>query len=183
MGSWISASVSTFFNHYDDLRSLEFNPVTLLPLCWGNMMEGNTYGVEAWGNYQATAWCLITLAYTQMHEVLRFEPGSSGLLGIQQAGDDPSHQISLRSSMNLTPELNFAATLRQISSLPNPAVPAYTELNASLRWSVSRSLRISASSLNLLQAHHVEFSNPPNTVELGRLSHRGTLDPVADLRK
>jgi iron complex outermembrane recepter protein len=162
LGPRASLSVSTFFNHYDDLRSLEFNPVTLLPLYWGNYMEGNTYGVEAWGNYQATDWCVVTLAYTELHEALHFEPGASGLLGIQQAGDDPSHQAHVRTSMNLPANLTFDADLRYVGTLPNPEVRAYEELNARLGWRASRQWEVALAGANLLHARHEEFTVPPS---------------------
>ena len=54
--SKLSFSISAFYNVYDDLRSTEPTPVTLLPLHWGNLMEGDTFGVEAWANYQVTSW-------------------------------------------------------------------------------------------------------------------------------
>jgi iron complex outermembrane receptor protein len=98
--SRVSISVSTFYNSYYDLRSIEFDPKTLLPLHWGNLMDGHTYGAEAWANYQATDWWVVTVAFTQLYESLHFKVGSSGLLGVAQAGDDPSHQAHLRSSMN-----------------------------------------------------------------------------------
>jgi iron complex outermembrane receptor protein len=158
----VSVSVSTFFNHYDDLRSLEFEPVTLLPLHWGNDMEGDTYGVEAWGNYQMSDWCVVTLAFTQMHEALRLSAGSSGLLGVAQAGDDPSHQAHLRTSVNLPANLTFDADLRYVGSLPNPEVHAYEELNARLSWRLSGSWEAALVGANLLHAHHQEFTVPPN---------------------
>jgi iron complex outermembrane recepter protein len=162
LGPRASLSVSTYFNHYDDLRSLEFNPVTLLPLYWGNLMEGNTYGVEAWGNYQAADWCVITLAYTEMHEALHYEPGASGLLGVQQSGDDPSHQAHLRTSMNLPADMTFDADLRYVGTLPNPEVHAYEELNARLGWRASRQWEVALAGANLLHARHEEFTIPPS---------------------
>jgi iron complex outermembrane recepter protein len=162
LGSRASVSVSTYFNHYDDLRSLEFSPVTILPLYWGNGLEGNTYGVEAWGNYQAADWCVVTLAYTEMHEALHFQPGASGLLGVQQAGDDPEHQAHLRTSMNLPVNMTFDADLRYVGTLPDPEVRAYEELNARLGWRASREWEVALAGANLLHARHQEFTVPPS---------------------
>jgi iron complex outermembrane receptor protein len=160
--SRISISVSTFYNSYDDLRSLEFDPKTLLPLHWGNLMDGHTYGAEAWANYQASDWWVLTLAFTQLYESLHFEAGSSRLLGVAQAGDDPSHQAQLRSSMNLSPDLTFDAALRYVGTLPNPEVHAYEELNARLGWRISKHWDAALSGRNLLHEHHQEFTVPPS---------------------
>jgi iron complex outermembrane recepter protein len=161
-GSALSASVSTYYNVYDDLRTIEITPVTLLPLQWGNGMRGDTYGVELWGNYQVSEMWRLAFGYNEQREQLRFKPGSSGLLGLSQAGDDPSRQASLRSSVGLTDNLTLDADLRYVGSLPDPAVPAYGELNARLAWRVSRRCDIALSGFNLLHGQHEEFTVPPS---------------------
>jgi iron complex outermembrane recepter protein len=160
--SRLSISVSTYYNSYDDLRTIEFDPLTLLPLHWGNLMDGHTYGAEAWANYQVSSWCVVTLAFTQLYESLHFKPGSSDLLGIAEAGDDPSHQAHLRTSMNLSSNLTLDADLRYVSTLPNPEVHAYEELNARLGWHLSKHWDAALSGQNLLHARHQEFSVPPS---------------------
>jgi iron complex outermembrane receptor protein len=64
-------------------------------------MKGDTYGVEAWANWQVTAWWRLSPGITVLHEQLRFKPGASGILGIAQAADDPSAHAELSSSMDL----------------------------------------------------------------------------------
>ncbi len=164
--SRLSFSVSAFYNVYNDLRSIELEPNGfVLPLRWGNMMQGDTYGVEAWANLRATDWWQLTAAFNVQHESLRFKPGASGLLGVAQAGDDPHHQASLRSSMNLGSNITLDADLRHVGPLPDPAVPAYVELDARLGWRPTTLWELSVSGSNLLHARHVEFSAPANDVE------------------
>ena len=43
------------------------------------------------------------------------------------------------------------------AALPNPAVPAYTELNARLGWAVTPKIQVSVSGFNLLHAYHLEY--------------------------
>jgi iron complex outermembrane receptor protein len=160
--SRLSISVSTFYNSYDDLRTIEFDPLTLLPLHWGNLMDGHTYGAEAWANYQVSDWCVVTLAFNQLYESLHFKPGSSDLLGIAEAGDDPSHQAHLRTSMNLSSNLTLDADLRYVGTLPNPEVHAYEELNARLGWRISKHWDAALFGQNLLHARHQEFTVPPS---------------------
>jgi iron complex outermembrane recepter protein len=161
----LSFSVSTYYNEYDELRSIELaGDDEFLPLHWGNGIEGETYGVEAWGDYQALDTWRLSLGAAQEHENLRFQPWSSGLLGISQIGDDPSYRAMLRSSANLTANLTFDATLRYVSSLPDPGVPAYTELNARLGWRLSPRCELALTGLNLLHAHHQEFPAPADLV-------------------
>jgi len=153
----LSFSVSTYYNVYNDLRSIEFTPVTLFPLRWGNAMRGDAYGVEAWGDYRLTSWWRLSAGFSAEHEQLSFQAGDAGLLGKGEAGDDPVAQGQVRSSMNLGRDVTFDATLRSVSSLPDPAVPAYTELNARLGWNVTPKIQLSVSGFNLLHAYHLEY--------------------------
>jgi iron complex outermembrane receptor protein len=78
-------------------------------------------------------------------------------LGVAQAGDDPEQQASLRSSMDLPHNLTWDAELRYSSALPNPALPAYAELNSRIGWNINDHVQLSLSGFNLLHAHHLEF--------------------------
>ena len=153
----ISLSVSAFDNVYDDLKDIEPTPVITLPLMWANMLKGNVHGVEAWASFQALDWWRLDLGFNAQHEDLSFQPGSSKLLGIAQAGDDPHHQASLRSSMNLPYDLNFDADFRYVGALPNPALPEYVELNSRLAWKVSDTLSVALAGYNLLHGQHLEY--------------------------
>ena len=162
----LSFSVSTFYNVYDDLRSVEWAQMKTLPLMWiyGNEMEGDTYGVEAWADYQVTDWWRLTAGVNVQHEDLRFKPGSSELGGTAAAGDDPNHQASLRSSMNLGSDVTWDADLRDIGTLHDPSIPAYVELNSRLAWIATNYLEVSIVGLNLLQAHHLEYEEAGATI-------------------
>jgi len=167
----LSFSLSLYYNVYDDLRSVEPSPGPSLPLLYGNMMEGNTYGAEFWSNYALTDWWRLTAGFNWEHKDLRFKPGSFSLLlgqGTFIAGDDPAYQASLRSSMDLAPDLTLDIALRDIGSLPNPAVPSYAEMDANLNWNVSGNLQISLAGFNLLHDHHAEFLTTGGSNEVPR---------------
>ena len=155
----MTLSVSTFYNIYNDLRSIEWANMTTLPLLWtyGNMMEGHTYGVEVWGDYQVLDWWKLSAGFNVQHEALSFKSGSSALGGVASAGDDPNHQASLRSSMRLGNDVTWEADFRYVGALPDPAIPAYVEVNSKLSWNITQSLELAVSGLNLLQAHHLEY--------------------------
>jgi iron complex outermembrane receptor protein len=156
-----SFSVSAYYNVYDDLRSIEFTPVTGLPLHWGNGMEGHTYGLEAWGEYRVTSWWRLTGGYNRLEKRLKFKPGSSGAVGVKQAGDDPERQASLRSSMDLGRAVTLDAALRYVSTLPDPRVPSYVEFDTGVAWSVTDRVQLSLSGRNLLHDRHLEFPDSP----------------------
>ncbi|HEX4152344.1 MAG TPA: hypothetical protein VHY75_09085 [Steroidobacteraceae bacterium] len=123
--------------------------------------ELKSLSVEDLMNIDVTS---VSKTLTQMQEALHFAPGSSGLLGTQQVGDDPSHQAHLRTSMNLPANLTFDADLRYVGWLPNPYVNAYEELNARLGWRPSRRWEMALVGANLLHARHVEYTVPPDNV-------------------
>ncbi|MGH8261799.1 MAG: TonB-dependent receptor domain-containing protein, partial [Steroidobacteraceae bacterium] len=159
--SAFSLSVSTFYNVYDDLRSIEPSPATgFFPLTWGNSIEGHTVGVDAWADWQVTRWWRLSPGFTVMRERLHFEPGASALLGVSQETDDPSDQVSLQSSMTFPHRLTFDARVRYVGALPDPALAAYTELSAHLAWHATPRLELSLSGRNLLHERHLEFPAP-----------------------
>jgi len=152
-----SFSITSFYSVYDDLRSVEPAPAGFIPLDWGNLLKGSTYCVEAWGDYQLTRWWRLTASYNWLSEHFRFKPGASGLLGVQQLGDDPAHQASLRSSMNIGRAITLDANLRYVGQLPAPYVPSFVELNGRIGWKVTERATLSLSGFNLLHERHLEF--------------------------
>ena len=157
----VSLSASVFYNRYDDLRTVNLGPPPLdIPLYWGNDMEGNTYGVETWADVQVTDWWRLSPGFRSLHEQLRFKAGYVPIVGLTQAGDDPSAQGFLTSSMDLGSLVTFDASLRYVNALPDPALPGYYELSARVAWRVSAKLELALSGQNLLHARHLEYPAP-----------------------
>jgi iron complex outermembrane receptor protein len=121
------------------------------------MMEGLVYGAEVWGSYRAADWWRLSAGFNLQHEHLRFKPGSSMIGGLPFAADDPNHQASLRSSIDLGHAVTWDVDLRYVGKLPNPAVPEYAELNTRVGWQITDALDIAVSGLNLIHARHTEF--------------------------
>ncbi len=162
--SRLSVSVSGFYNVYNDLRSIEIDPATFVPLTWGNGMQGFTYGMDAWGDYQLTPWWRLSASLSLLSEHLKFKPSSSGLLGVAQAGDDPERRASIRSSMQLGRSVSFEAALRYVGALPDPHVPSYVELSSRIGWDVTDRVQLSLSGFNLLHDRHQEYPAPASAV-------------------
>jgi iron complex outermembrane receptor protein len=158
-------SVSTFYNDYDQLRTLELSPGLTLPLLWGNLLEGSTYGAEAWGELQARSWWRVSGGVSTLHEDLKFKPGAVGILGVRQNGKDPKYQASLKSSMDLGERFTLDGDLRYVGALADDALPGYMEMNSRLGWNISDRLQLSVSGRNLLHARHVEY---PGAVAIPR---------------
>jgi iron complex outermembrane recepter protein len=170
----MSISISTFYNVYNDLRSVQLSPGNQLPIEFANDMAGDTYGAEIWGQYAVNSWWRLAAGANSLHENLHFEPGSSELGpdgselgGIAIAGDDPSYQTSIRSMMDLPHSLALYLDLRRIGALPDPASPAYTEMDARIGWTISPAAEVSLMGSNLLHREHLEFGATPAPLQLG----------------
>ena len=155
--SALSFSLSLFDNVYDHLKSIQLNSTPASLLEWGNTIEGHVYGLESWATYQALDWWRLSAGFNLQHENFIFTPGAIPLLDVSQEGDDPHHQASLRSSMDLIDNLTFDADFRDVGALPDPKVPEYVEANARFAWHVTDRLDLSLSGFNLLHGHHVEY--------------------------
>lgn len=158
-----SVSISVFQHDYDDLRSIEFTDVTVFPLLWGNGMEGEARGVEAWADLDVTPWWRLSASYAYVDTNFAFKPGASGLGGVEQAGIDPPHRATVGSSMSFG-ALSADAQVRYQDALTYSGVPSYIELNARLGWQIQTGVELSLSGRNLLHEEHLERPAPANPV-------------------
>jgi len=138
-----------------------------------NAIEGHTYGVEAWGNYEVLEWWRLSAGMNLIHKNLRVKPGIVDLANMQAAGNDPSHQFLLRSQMNPFEDVELDVGLRIVDDLPDPAIDAYTEMDVRLGWHLTETLELSLAGLNLLHDHHPESGTPAQRAEVPRSVYAG----------
>ena len=178
LNSAFTASVSSFYNQYNDVRSTSFTPGTILPLYFANSLEGDTYGLEFSGSYQVTDGWSLHAGYTLLRENLRVKPGQFDLDNALNETADPRGQFSLRSALNLPLRTEFTAALRWVDTLhtnngPTPGtVPSYFEFDTRIAWHVNSRLELSLSGENLLHNRHPEYGFPdPARVEIERSAY------------
>lgn len=159
----LTFSITGFYSDYDKLRSGQPAPANI-----ENMMDGYTYGVESWATLQATDTWRLSAGMMELREHLGLKPGSTDPTGPSALGNDPQHQFMLRSSFNLTPRHDFDVTVRNVSGLPDPAVPGYTAFDARLAWRPDDRVELSATVRNLFDPGHVEFGDPATASEVAR---------------
>jgi iron complex outermembrane receptor protein len=164
----VSYSVTAFAGRYDRLRTLEPNPAGA-GMVFRNLAEATTRGVEAWGSWQATpSWRLSAGAVAQ-HIDVRVKPGSADTIGATGlAINDPGSWWMLRSSHDLTANTEFDLTVRHVSALPQPSVPAYTQVDMQLGWRMRPGVELSLIGRNLAGGRHAEFGPAPTRVEFER---------------
>jgi iron complex outermembrane receptor protein len=165
LSSKISASVSTFYNDYNDLRSLSPGPADhfFLPYTYANNDEGDTYGMELSSDYQILDWWRLHGGYDLLKENIYVKPGE---LDVDKALDDtsdPQSQVFLRSAMDLPARTALDVGCRWIDSLRTDSsgvpgtVPAYAEMDVRLGWQATKNLEFSIVGQNLLHDQHVEY--------------------------
>jgi iron complex outermembrane receptor protein len=162
--SQISFSISTFYNMYDNLRSIEPGPGGALPFTLTNKMKGYTYGVETWGSYRVFDWWRMSAGYNYIKEKLGFESDSRDS-NTAAHGNDPSHQFSARSAVNVAQNLDWDLGLRVIGALESPDVPNYVALDTRIGWTFMKGAELSLIGYNLLDHNHPEFGSVTNRSE------------------
>ena len=154
----LSFSATGFYHHYDDLRTVEIAPGPGLNLFWANRLAGHSYGVEAWANFSPLPWWQLSAGATLQHEDFDFRPTATApFIGSFQNGIDPTHWLTLDSTMNIGKEMTFDLHFRAVGKLAAADIPAYAELGGRLAWSVSDHLQLAVSGSNLLHVHHLEY--------------------------
>jgi iron complex outermembrane receptor protein len=167
LGGKVSLSASMFFNHYDDLRSDQYTPVTVVPIMLANGLAGNTYGAEAWGSVTLTDWWRLSAGANWLHKDFHLRPGFNDLAEGQSLGQDPDWQAQLKSQMNIASDWEADVMLRYVGRVTQdaegtfiPLVPSYFEADARLGWHVTDTLELSLAGYNLLHGKHLEVNDP-----------------------
>ena len=148
----LSYSATLFHSDYDHLRTQEIDPGRTF-IVFGSLMEGRASGIEMWGSYQATPAWRLGAGFTALHEDFSLKPGSNDTAGPGISGKNPSHTAQLRSTWQAAPGKELEVALRKVAALENPAVPAYTALDARFGWRIGPAMELSVAGHNLNGAH------------------------------
>jgi len=157
--SGISYSVTLFHDQYQKLRAGHAAPTTIDNLAWGGIS-----GAETWGNADLTRDWRVSVGWMALHEALRASP-DAGASSVENLGNDPRQQWSIRSTKRLGKAVDFDVTVRHVDALPAPAVPAYTVADLRLAWQCRQGLVISLLGQDLGR-RHVEF-DPSSSTRFG----------------
>jgi iron complex outermembrane receptor protein len=168
VGNRFSIDVAAYNNRYDDLRSQESPTVPPgFPITLMNMLNAVTRGVEITSRVQATAAWQIEAAYTHLWKRFTFDPGSNDRSGGRDEANDPRDLFKVRSYLDAGRGFEIDAFFRYVGALPNPAVEAYSEVDARVGYRVRPGWELSVIGANLLNESHVEFraGTPPQAFE------------------
>jgi iron complex outermembrane receptor protein len=123
----------------------------------GNLMGGDTFGIELAPSWQVADWWRLSGAYTWLQMNLR--SAAVGQTGQTKEGDSPGQQLQVRSFMQWRPNFSFAAELYYVDSLSNQGVPSYLRLDMRFAWCPTDNVDASIGGTNLLDERHAEFRN------------------------
>jgi iron complex outermembrane recepter protein len=186
----LSLDVATFYNTYDRLNSYEPgsplfvnepSPHLLVPIFFGNLMRGETFGLEAAVNLDVHRRWKIRGSYSFLRVQLHRDATSVDTVSeIAGEGADPEHQFQIHSYLNLWRNINSDTALYRVSRLTSQEVPGYTRIDSRLGWHMRENVEVSGGVQNLLDSRHAEsngidISVVPSQVRrsvFGRVSFR-----------
>lgn len=161
--STVSVDIAGYYHDYDHLRvtrlgTPEFKGTYIeQPFLLLHEFSSQAYGGELAAAWQVTDWLKEDLAYTYLNSDLEEEG---------QVGREPTHQVSLRSAVDVTKTVELDLWFRYVddSSAAYAASPdgtyeidSYLTLDARLAWRPMPALELSVVGQNLLESSHQEY--------------------------
>jgi len=148
--------VSLFFNDYDNLRSQE--PTGLRqPRILSNKLMAETYGAEIALKWQPVRRWRLQASYSHLVDEFHLASDSRDITNGSQEANDPKNTANLRSHLVLGGGLEWDVGLRYVSSLPNPAQPAYLATDTRLAWRYRGQWEFALVGQNIFDNQHTEF--------------------------
>ncbi len=171
----VSLDATGFINSYNGLRSTTdridlshlFSYVQVVSSA-ANEVTGTTYGAELSLAWQTTDWWRLSGAYSFLNGELD-APASVAVSGGGPSLEAAKHQFSIRSSMDLTREIELDLWVRYVAGISSagvyipgspipPAIPSYATLDARIAWRPIKQLELSIVGQNLFDSPHREFN-------------------------
>lgn len=161
IGENVFIDIATFYNRYDNLRSLSLGEVTALPQLPGlpsvlirpsNFADGYTYGMEVTADWKPKSWWQIRAAYWYLNVNIDAPPDFFAAT----EDDVPVNQAYINSRWNLAHNIEVDATLRYVDEIKAFAIDEYFELDARIAWRPKDNLELALIGRNLLDSAHFE---------------------------
>jgi iron complex outermembrane recepter protein len=174
----LTVDVATFYNVYDDLRSLETGAVfaepsnNVQPFNIQNEATARTYGVEVALNFQAAPWWLFQASYAYLYMNIQLSSSSNDTTSEAEEKKSPRNQVWIRSAMDLPYDLTLDVMARYVSRLTAVPADAYVEGDIRLAWRMpGTSLELALVGQNVVHEHHEELSSDQTGSELERAGY------------
>lgn len=169
LSSRLSADIAAFYNNYKGLRTTEPGTASLattpaplhlaVPFDATNRLRAETYGIEASVEWHPLDWWRIQPSYTYLYTHLYTDHTTDPTAG-DAKGQNPAHQVSMRSLMSLPHNIELDLWGRYVDRLTVARVPSYVTMDVRIGWKPTKQLELSLVGQNLLDKRRPEFSEP-----------------------
>jgi iron complex outermembrane receptor protein len=166
VGQDLSYSVTAYRNLYDHLRTQDVAS-SGRSIVFGNLMEGQARGIEAWGSYQMSDAWRLSAGLTALHERFKLKPGSGDAGSVATTGADPAYTAQLRSSYAFDSARELELAVRRAGATARPEVAAYTAVDLRFGWRLANGMELSVIGANL-NGSHGEYGAEGFRTEVGR---------------
>ena len=159
----LSIDVSTFYNNYTDLRSVElgatqFGSTVIFPSAFANKMQGDTYGGEIAANLQVTANWRLAASYSLLHATFERSQGSNDTTSVADYdGSAPKNQAQLHSYLDITRRLHLNTSLYFTDRIEEYNVPSFISTDINVMWEPIDGMELTVGVNNLADNRHPEF--------------------------
>ena len=162
--------LASFYNIYDDLRTVEFElpypdpqaPAQrlILPTIFQNRMSGRTYGAELALSAQPDPSWRLRASYAYLKIDIELDANSSYSNGLLWEGISPHHRIGLNSAYDLASAIDLDVMGRYTSALPGAFTAGYFGLDIRLAWQLRPDLELALFGHDLLYAQRAQIRIP-----------------------
>ena len=168
-GARLSLDITGYYHDYNQLRSVAPGPPTLdagvlvVPFVVGNEAHARSYGGTASATARATASWRLRASYTYLNLTAGLDDGVlPGTIADINPGLNPSHQLSLWNSFDLSENLELDVIGRYVSELEGTQaagdeVDDYVQADARLALAPTPRLQLELIGRGLLSRRRVEF--------------------------
>jgi iron complex outermembrane receptor protein len=163
----LSVDLATFYNVYDDLRTLETEeavvtatPIAglMTPLVFANNGYGRVAGVEVTAFWTVNDVLQLSGNYTRLHMRLRASAASNDEDARAFEDQNARNLLYARAYADLPYRIGLAAELRYVSAIPGEDVAGYADGNIHVSRDLLQGLRLSISVDNVVHRRHAEWN-------------------------
>lgn len=156
LGANLSADLALFYNHFDDLQSIELAPGGSA-LTFGNLARASAAGAELALDWQPVERWRLRASYTYFE--MNFEADAASFEASSIDWKDllvPTQHVAVRSYYDLGEHWEFDSGVYWVNDLDYFATPQYMRFDLRLGWNPSERLQFALGMQNAFDAHHVE---------------------------
>ena len=161
-GAWSYSATLYHYNYYH-LRTEDLESLAPLQVTFRNDMTESETGAELWGSYQPLPEWRLSAGLNTLRQARTLTSAAALPSSASTEGDDPSAEWSLRSNYLFPGGVELDVSVRHVSALPAPALPAYTTADVRVGWTIGPHWACSVLARNLFGPTHVEFATTPGT--------------------